>query len=797
MSNNSNEFWKQDLYLKPLIKIIKEIELLSLDIFDTLLFRLCSQPSDIFFELGKNAMEKGLLRSDVSPTMFQQLRILAEKKARLKSREKSGTSEVTLEDIYNMMPGGIGNLISIKNLEVEIEKKYCYVNRNILSLIVYCKEKGIKIALVSDMYLSSKHIKELLTVNNFPVELIDILLVSNEHGTDKLSGGLFDILCKKFPNIEKSKIIHIGDNKSADVEGAAKVGIKSVFYGVVPQKPDSVFEWEKVRFGSILPQLSSLRKLAINTGEYHEENERFWFDLGASILGPFFTMFSEWVVETCIKEGKKIILPFMREGKLLGQMIKNAASERGQDFRVQPIYISRQASYLASLQDFNEEELGNLFERNNLTVKDLFEMLKLNHHLEKFGKFKNTYLTDSHKIEMGNGKTLRAKIFEFFLQRNIVEELRSIIRDNRNLLIQYIKQKIGLNNSFVTVDLGFKGTIQNFLENAYRNQGVNLNITHLVALGSEHTKHLIMSGIDIRGWIGNAGENYHLIRRIMRSPEIIEELILANCGSTLGYRRDSEGKVIPLVSAFNISKDEKNWKELCQKGILHFQNLWFELKKQKPFLYQQLVYEKKDWAYLLLRLIEMPTPQEAKKLGKLHHDDNFGSSHSSTICRPEDKQLLEYLGVEEFLKRGSYGYHVTNVFWPQGVVTAEYPAYLFLKYLSQSDENSYLVIANKLIHDIKKKGFSSIVVYGAGEVGEAFVEVALLSNLKVEYIVDRKESLWGGNIKGVPIVSLDKAVVQSSHVYVVASLSFSNEIKSDIEARYKYEQVKPTIFTPI
>jgi predicted HAD superfamily hydrolase len=795
IEKNFHDNWKQDPYLKDLAEVISEIELLSLDIFDTVLFRLCAHPSEVFLNVGKVGLKKGFINSDFTPKVFKELRVLAEKKARVAKQKEFGTSEVTLEDIYQMIPERIGDPLSILSLELEIEKKECYVNPNVLSLIKFCKEKGIRIALVSDMYLSSEQIQDLLVSNDFPFQLVDKLLVSNEFGTDKASGQLFDILCKEFPQIKKNKMIHVGDSKRADVDGALNFGIKSIYYGIIPTKIDSIFEWEKVRFGSILPQLSSLRKLAMHNN--YDGNEKFWFNIGASILGPFLTLFSEWVVETCQRVGKDTILPFMREGQLLANMIKSVASRTESDFKVEPIYISRQASYLASLESFNEEELGRLFERNNIKVKDLFKILCMDSYIETFKGFEDVYLTDSNQVFIEDNRSLKTEIFSFFANKYIIDELNSIIRDKRNLFLRYLQSKTNQQNDFVTVDLGFKGTIQQFIENAYRNSGVDSNITHLLAFGSEHTKHLLMSGIDIRGWLGNAGENDQLIKKIMRSPEIIEELILADCGSTLGYEREESGRVVPLLDDFDLSEDERKWKKLCQKGIMHFQQLWSNLTDQKPFLRKELMQQKEDWIYLLLRLIEMPTPEEAKKLGMLHHDDNFGSSHYSTICRPQDELLARKLGPEEFLKRSLYGYHVTGVYWPQGVLTINQPSFLFQKYLNDSNDNSYLAIMSKLVYEIKKKGFSSIIMYGAGEVGQAFIEVASLDGISVELVVDKKESLWGEEIKGVSIVSLEEAVEAGPHIYAIASLSFAKEIKADIEARYLNKQVKAVIFTPL
>lgn len=77
---NLDQLWLSDKYLKSISSIENEVKLLSLDIFDTLIFRSCAKPVDIFLKVGEKAQKEGL--SKYTPFEFQQLRILAEKVAR-------------------------------------------------------------------------------------------------------------------------------------------------------------------------------------------------------------------------------------------------------------------------------------------------------------------------------------------------------------------------------------------------------------------------------------------------------------------------------------------------------------------------------------------------------------------------------------------------------------------------------------------------------------------------------------------------------------------------------------------
>ncbi|KIV53479.1 hypothetical protein AM501_15400 [Aneurinibacillus migulanus] len=796
LENIEADLWQKDVFLSGLADILPNIKVLSLDIFDTILFRLYHRPIDVFIEIGKRAIEKGMVREGITAVEFQKIRILAEKKARSLKKIRYGNDEVNLFHIYDAMPKNIGNIEKLRILEFEIEKHACYINPSIYSLISYCKSKGIQIALLSDMYLSSDQIKILLADNYFPIEWIDQLVVSNEIGIGKAGGKLFDKLLCNYPSIQKKEIIHIGDNKTADIDGARCAGIQSIYYGVIPQNLESVFEWEHIRHGVVFPQILSLRKLAYYMNAEYDKEDKFWFQVGASILGPFFVFFSEWVVHSCKKEKRSSVYPFMREGALLASLIREGIKNEQLNIEVKPLYVSRQATYFAGIESFDTEQLGNMFERNNFTVFDLIRMFKLEDTAECLKQYYHVMLTECKDIELTEGCSLRRYLIDFFSLPHVANKVNELIEKERSLLIKYIEQTCQSVDEFVTVDLGFKGTIQKSIEKALQLSGFDSKLTHLLAIGSEPTSKHLLEGMDIRGWIGNAGENQDFIRTLMRSPEIIEELIQAECGSTLGYQERNDS-IVPILSNDMCSEQERRYKNICQQGILFFQKLWFHLKKNKKFLIEDMIFNKREWGALLHRLIDMPTRQEATLLGTLHHDDNFGSDHISTIIHDKDTRLLEKWGTEEFLERCSHGYHATNVYWPQGVVTVQQPSYFFRKYLQQNEEGHYLAAMNRMASTIKSEGLTEIIVYGAGDVGQCLIKVANLHKLQVRYIVDRKTSLWGEQIDSIEITSLDRMVNSNLHIYAVASLSFAKEIERDIQEAYKHSNVRPTIFTPI
>ncbi|WP_409345214.1 HAD family hydrolase [Paenibacillus sp. MBLB4367] len=371
------ELWKADACLRQLEARMDTIRLLSVDVFDTLLFRCCTHPNDLFVLTGVKAKQEGLLSRGTTPREFRAIRMAAEKEAWEANR--SVVDEITLEDIYAHIPAHVcTNAKRALELELESERELCYVNPHMTSLIRFCKNRGIPVALVSDMYISPEQLGSLLEANGFEPGLLDALLVSSaEHG-GKTQGHLYDALLESFPDIRAEEIVHIGDNRTADVDGAARKGIASLYYSIVPETLHSPLHWESVRHGDVLPALRSLRKLAAaSVPEPYDEKEAFFYRFGAAVFGPFLQGFCHWVLDSCAAEGRTAIHPFMREAHLLGPMLERSAAMRGMKLRVAPLYVSRQATLLAAMSDFTAKELDKVLSLDGITLQELFQLLGL------------------------------------------------------------------------------------------------------------------------------------------------------------------------------------------------------------------------------------------------------------------------------------------------------------------------------------------------------------------------------------------------------------------------------------
>ena len=762
----------------------KSTKLLSLDIFDTLVFRLVDHPHQIFYEIGKKAIKSNLLHRSINAEEFALLRIKAEQDARQFQLEKKGHNEITLRQIYKFLPKFTGDRDSIQSLEVTTECEYCYLNPEILKLIEDSKTQGLPTVLTSDMYLSKKQLEEILRSNLFDLNLIKEIYVSCEHRGDKSSGILFRKLQSDFPHILPEKILHIGDKFEADFDSPRSLGINAILYDVIPEKLKEVFEYEKI-YQSFTESLSSLRKLAIESCIRADSIET---QIGTAVLGPALTLFCDWVLDICANEGKENIYPLMREAELLEPLLKNAAKNRQMDLDINPLFVSRESTWLASLTEWNLEECENICNRHRISVKEILNSLSLD---------LDTSFKDIHDYEFKSLNSEQQKGFvEFLISQPIKKKIELKISERCKLLESYLINEISDSRNIVTVDLGFNGSINKNLENIISKSSLPYSATHLLAFGSDEIIKLKSENIDIRSFYTSPGINQDLLKPIQRSSFPLEQLFFTGkVGSVTGYK-NTFGKTIPITEDTNPTEKDISIKKNVRSSIQNFQSHWYKLYEKKKWILRQLIESESKRRIIcstITRLLDMPLQEEAEFLGNLKHDYNNGSNSSRLVFSRKDSQLLSEIGCEEKFLNTS---RLRGVHWPQGVITKQNRYFLFKKKLDESSSESYLQTMNNLMGIVKGENYPRIIIYGAGEVGKSARKAAEINQIEVNCFVDRKESLWGTQLEEITICSLEKALDGFLETpFVIGSFEFLEQIEGNIAETLAKRHLNNRVFS--
>jgi FMN phosphatase YigB (HAD superfamily) len=781
------EFWRRDVRLAEIEKTLPQIRLLSLDIFDTLLFRTCQAPQDVFLETGRRAKEQGVLCRSLSAEEFRAAREYA-----MDAAYRASSQEPFLEGIVDLLPTGFGDHVRLIQLETQAEADYCYLNPSILSLIRHCRARNIRIALVSDMYLGRRRILDLLQRVGFTLEATDQLLVSVDEKARKAGGLLFRRLLAMNTDVGPGEILHIGDNVASDVEAARREGIRSIHYDIVNADTGGAFAYEATRHGPVLPELHALRRLAAASGARFKPEDQAWIRVAATCLGPFLAALCDWVVDTACNEGAEIIAPFMREAVTLAPMLERTIRERGLCIPVVPLFVSREAVVLAGLERVDAQVVRSFFEnRAFFQVGNLFQSLELGGLPDRFAAHREVFLGQAWSVQLGAGRTLLEELTDFLLTSGTRATIEATIRRRRTALVGYLDGVFGETKRAVTVDLGFLGQIQRGIDSALRQEGRSLRLKHLLGFAKGNSGELLVRGVDLRAFVGGGGAHRDLIDTIHRSAPVLEQLLMGRDGSTVGY--EAVGNTFrPVREANPLEEGELARKELVRLALGEFQDLWFYFRRAKPEIVARVLDDKRGWCQMIHRLIDMPTAEEAGVIGSLHDDCNFGSAQVVPICPAEEEQRIRRIGAHDYHR---FLRHRSPAVWPQGCVTRVDPGAI-LSHFAVSVDTGYFERMLEFSRRIAGEGVREIVVYGAGEVGRNLIRAARLSGLKVLCAVDRNTALWGTHLDGVEITSLGDAAAKGVPDYAIASFFFADEIRRAINAQHRGQSPGPRVFHP-
>lgn len=196
-----------------LMEQIKQSEIVSFDLFDTLIVRNVLSSDDVI-----KLLEARLEEKEINIPDFVNKRIKAEKKL---SNGKAPRLVNIYEDVLS--DNHIENVTTsqLAELEYTIDISLLQPRKEMVDLIQTIKGMGKQIYITSESYYSQRQIEQILIACG--IGGIDKLFVSCEYNVGKIS-GLYE---KVIDFAESRNIIHIGDDVVADVEAAKRSGIRA------------------------------------------------------------------------------------------------------------------------------------------------------------------------------------------------------------------------------------------------------------------------------------------------------------------------------------------------------------------------------------------------------------------------------------------------------------------------------------------------------------------------------------------------------------------------------------------
>jgi FMN phosphatase YigB (HAD superfamily) len=639
------------------------VSVLSLDVFDTLLWRKVAEPMFAFGLLGARLHDAGVLARDLDIGGFAELRSRAETAAR-EARDASGRGvEVTLREIYERLPSEIVREITLDDLatrEVDFERSILVPDLDIVELARLAAERGVRVVCVSDTYFSEADLRSFVGAG--PAGALDIerVFASSAHRVGKGS-GLWRVVLDEL-GVAPKRVLHVGDNHHADVVAAKQAGVRPVYFERRPAGLAEIIRREDLHASAPLSPYhgdygtAALRSKVLHRVEAAEqppELRSFW-EFGASGLGAPLTGFAEWVQERAGELGVSTAFCMMREGQLLSKLVNAAAAGAANPVAAQPIWLSRQVCARASIVEGSAEELSDLFQRRRMPT---------------VGEYCSTLGIDPAEVE-GFGQLAEARLGEPDLARELVERLafdpalraRIVARsaELRSRLVRYLERlRPPGENRIVLVDLGWAATIQSLLDRILHEAGSDLKTTGLYLITTDRAADRMLGGADARGFLASAGHPVRPVQAFMRSPEILEQICMPDHGSQIDLDADLE----PVLDTAESLPMQSAQREAVQKGIAAFQREWLRYRTLAPgALVPFHEYGQDRLRSILVRAITAPTPSEAALYAGWLHDENFGSTGLEPLVSPTAAKAARYLEPDVLLKSS-----MAELYWPFGL----------------------------------------------------------------------------------------------------------------------------------
>ncbi len=370
--NNIEDRKYYDLSLETLQTEIDRHDVISFDVFDTLVMRKVLYPADIFYIVGQRIGKIGLTTE-----------LFVEKR---KDAEYCNTYEKNLFGIYHTLQDMLGitdfERDRIMELEIETERQMLVCRKELVESFWYALSKGKRVFLISDMYLPEMIMGELLS--NVGIKGYEKILVSCEYHCGKTSG-----LFHRYKEMTMGgRCLHIGDNEIADGAAFEQEGI-DVFL---------------VRSALKMMETSNLRSLKSYIYSMKEQNAvgmllaktfnspfalknghgvvqiRTYKEWGFSFLGIYATAYFDWMVRR-LKESKIQKMLFSTRDGFLFYDLYQWYRDNIDSSLPEAVYFktSRKVCYLASL--FNEENIVSYLNYDNVYTPQ--EVLEKRFMLEK------------------------------------------------------------------------------------------------------------------------------------------------------------------------------------------------------------------------------------------------------------------------------------------------------------------------------------------------------------------------------------------------------------------------------
>ena len=641
-------------------KLIKNIEVVSFDIFDTIFERDIDPPDKVKEVVSRDLSNylKTHYNIFISPFEILKLRDKIENNLRTESILANRDYECNYNDIIkNLVVALLGKFDEkmyneIIKSEIETEVEVLYVKEGMFELLRWLVNQGKRIIAISDMYLNKEYISEILRSKNLDV-FFKSIYVSSENHICKYSGKLFKHVIVN-EKVIPSRMVHIGDNRTSDHKVPARLGINTIYLRdkTHMRKKYILKTYNKLAAENIYWRGRHLLQLIRPPVEERD----FFYNYGFSFLGPVYSTFIYGVIAKIKEYNINNLFFIAREGELFLKLFNIFAPYffKNRIPQTRYVYLTRKSTALASAYKglTHEKAIIALYNPKQQGLYSIFNVFGLP-------------LTEFIHILIRHGVTdVKEPLYNWYDQRllNILNDqefqdksIKYALQD-RELLESYLNQ-VGFFGAekVAFIDIGWNATIQKFIQDAFIEKD---NYPHVFGfyLGFRNG---IKHNFD---WVKNTiigilydERSCNPVECVMsRFEEVFEEGARALHPTTIGYRVNEETHTIEPIFKDGNARDRTieiqhdGMIDTMQKGVFDFSKEFLRAIRITGYSFEDI---KPFVLTLIERCVAYPDKEETDNLLNLTHAEDFGYESIMDFKLDRFTSLTDVLNPNRFFSK--------------------------------------------------------------------------------------------------------------------------------------------------
>jgi len=641
--------------LRGLLDRIEKYDVVSFDIFDTLLRRTVFKPEDAFVIIQKKLeIEHGGLLPPIFIKRFPELRVGFERQLRKEYDLYHHTTNVYEErneefymiQVYERMLAsfGLAEELAQKLLEIEQEVEFSILEARSLGKALYdvAIAKGKRVLLISDFTHTESFVSSALERAGYSG--YDRLYVSSEVGLKKHSGLLFKHVLTDL-GLRPDSILHIGDNSTGDFTQALNNAIFPTKIASTRERVNQILKNRTIDL-NVFEQSFYLRTMInlyaeeyfdalLTAGDKPVDSAKERRDLfstpsefGFLALGPVIFEFTKWILDHALSQNCKKVLFFARDCYLPYEIAKRLVKGVKKYHDLEPVYLAVSRKALTCL---NLHEPDDCFK---VRIDDFSRQKTLADLLSSRFRIDPTRVTPLQLDKWGIASV------EIFVKETTLGAIYGLVHEylkedwqawddvngnSKEAFRTYLSDNsISATDDVVAVDFGYKGSAHSVISEYFSGKFTPLFfMTYNGEMGNDpypDAQAYLFTNMNVR---------FKTCTPLISHNLIIETLINEPLGSLSAYKL--------VDGSVELEREEldcdihKTKIRAIHNGVLNFSDLW--IRKIEP-LDLPIKLESNSAMYLLSMFLSRPQVNELEIIRGLIFDNAFAGAENTYILSP-------------------------------------------------------------------------------------------------------------------------------------------------------------------